>query len=261
MEIIDLKLQFVPNRLTYGNTPKVGFLHHSGGIRTVLEYHQQHLDQGWAGLGYHYAVDLDGKIYIGRPIDCVPAGITGFNTNTVHVMAIGNFENMVMPDVQKESIKELVQYCKDTYGIEFKGHKEVASTDCPGKNYPLSEIKLCASNSVTAPTNPIHNKIFKLQHALNILGITDSNGNSLIEDGWIGSKTLSALSKRQAVVRRGDVNILVGWIQEVLNITSDNCYGNSPYFETYNAILNFQRNNGLDDDGIVGPNTWAALVK
>ncbi|MBR1884124.1 MAG: peptidoglycan-binding protein, partial [Clostridia bacterium] len=36
----------------------------------------------------------------------------------------------------------------------------------------------------------------------------------------------------------------------------DGIFGNN----TYNAVVNFQRNNGLAADGVVGCNTWTKLV-
>lgn len=267
MNIIDLGLQFKTSKLSAGNTPKILYLHHSAGVNTVEAYHQQHLNKGWAGLGYNYIVDLDGKIYKGRDPKYIPAGVLGFNTNSLHICAIGNFDNMVMPDVQKQAIKEIVQYCKVNFTTltAIKGHREAPyATACPGKNYPLAEIKeVFVKGLVHIPTvlptpSPIRAKIFKLQHVLNELGYTDEDGNRLVEDGWIGEHTLAAL--RKAIVRRGDKNKLVGWIQEQLGIKVDNSYGKAPFHETYGAICNFQKARGLKVDGIVGINTWLKLI-
>jgi N-acetylmuramoyl-L-alanine amidase len=263
MNIIDLGLKF--KEMTPGNIPRTMYLHHSGGIRTVAEYHQQHLDQGWAGLGYNFAVDIDGKVYKGREPKFLPAGILGFNQDSLHIVAIGNFENMVMPDVQRESIKELIPYCKNLYSTirEVKGHGEVMATDCPGKNYPLQAMKdtfiLGLIPVVIVPTpSPIQNRAFKLQHILNTMGFTDASGHKLVEDGWIGDRTKEALSK--VAVKRGQTNLLVGWIQEELHIHVDNEYGASPYRETYDAIVNYQRSKQLVVDGVAGINTILKLL-
>jgi len=263
MNIIDLGLKFKP--MTPGNTPRKLYLHHSGGVNTVQAYHQMHLNNGWSGLGYNFIVDLDGQVYKGRPIEFIPAGVLGHNTDSVHICAIGNFENMIMPDVQREAIKELIVYCKNTYPNikEILGHGEVMATDCPGKNYPLQAMKDTFSNglikiNIILTAAPIQNKVFKLQHALNACGFTDSRGYKLVEDGWMGTRTKEALSK--VAVRRGQTNVLVGWIQEQLGITIDNCYGASPYRETYDAIVNYQRSKQLAIDGIAGINTILKLL-
>jgi N-acetylmuramoyl-L-alanine amidase len=267
MNIIDLALQFILSKLSGVNIPRILYLHHSAGVNTVEAYHDQHKKKGWAGLGYNFIVGLDGKVYKGRDPKFIPAGCLGFNTNSLHICAIGNFDNIIMPEVQKQALKELVQYCKIQFPTltAIKGHKEAPyATACPGKNYPLAEIKDVFVNGLAPvvtpkPTpSPIRAKVFKLQHILNELGYTDENGNRLIEDGWIGAHTLAALKK--AVVRRGDKNKLVGWIQEQLAIKVDNSYGKSPYHETYDAICDFQRAKELKVDGVVGNNTWSKLI-
>jgi hypothetical protein len=97
-----------------------------------------------------------------------------------------------------------------------------------------------------------------LQVVLNSLGYRDENGIMLDTDGILGGHTRAALAK--AIVKRGDTNALVGWIQRRLNVSVDNSYGKAPYHETYDAICNIQRSHGLSVDGIVGPNTWNALI-
>lgn len=245
MNIIDVGLTFGP--MTEGNIPRYIGLHHSGGIRTIQEYHQMHIqEKGWAGLGYNFIVDLEGKIYKGRDPKYIPAGVLGHNKDSLHICAIGNFENMVMPDVQKEAIKWLVVYCITTWPTikSAKGHKELMATDCPGKNYPLNDIRAVVTHGLTTvsikPTpSPIYNKVFKLQHALNAMHITDDLGRKLVEDGWMGDNTKDALKK--VVIRRGDKHPMVGWLQEQLGIAVDNLYGWPPYHETYDAIGNYQK--------------------
>jgi len=263
MNIIDLGLKF--GAMKSGNIPKELYLHHSAGINTVQAYHAQHLAKGWAGLGYNFIVDLDGKVYKGRDPKYLPAGISGHNTNSLHICAVGNFDNMVMPDIQRESIKDLIHYCKSLYpsikGI--KGHGEEMATDCPGRNYPLQMMKNTFKNgsvqiTLLATPAPIKNKVFKLQHALNLMGITDKAGHKLVEDGWMGDRTKEALGK--IAIRRGDKNILVGWVQEQLGIKLDNDYGDKPWHGTYDAIVNYQRSKGLVVDGVAGIKTILKLI-
>ena len=47
-----------------------------------------------------------------------------------------------MPDAQKRSIKGLVTYLKGIYhDAKIVGHKEIGDSNCPGKYYPLEEMK------------------------------------------------------------------------------------------------------------------------
>lgn len=43
---------------------------------------------------------------------------------------------------QKQAVINLCKYLCNKYNIKtIKGHRELKATDCPGKNYPLTEIK------------------------------------------------------------------------------------------------------------------------
>lgn len=126
------------------------------------------------------------------------------------------------------------------------------------------DAKISVSDGVQATQAIIsssanHNASIKaLQGILNTMGICDRNGNKLIEDGFIGPLTLSALNHKAALVKRGDRSELVRWVQSKLNIPADGIYGT----QTYNAICAFQKAQGLSlVDGIVGSQTWGALVK
>lgn len=63
-------------------------------------------------------------------------------------------------------------------------------------------------------------------------------------------------------VRQGSSNTWVRLLQDCLNryhgfsLTVDGAFGTN----TYNAVCQFQRSQGLDVDGVVGPMTWRALL-
>lgn len=72
----------------------------------------------------------------------------------------------------------------------------------------------------------------------------------------------STYSEPTILIKKGTYGTGVKWLQDMLNhngysITIDGAFGNT----TYNAVINFQRNNKLDVDGIVGPATRNALKK
>jgi Putative peptidoglycan binding domain len=56
-------------------------------------------------------------------------------------------------------------------------------------------------------------------------------------------------------LRRGDEGDLVGEVQADLKVAVDGNFGP----DTEAAVIQFQRDRGLDSDGVVGPRTWAAL--
>ena len=82
--------------------------------------------------------------------------------------------------------------------------------------------------------------------------------NGLTVDGVVGPITWSALF---VTVRRGDEGPAVKAVETLLNahgldIEVDGDFGN----ETEDAVKSFQQSKGLLVDGIVGPQTWPALV-
>ena len=118
-------------------------LHHRAGNGDVESIHNQHLRQGYSGIGYHYYIRKDGSIYAGRPIQKVGAHCLNYNSVSVGVCFEGNYETeTVMPEAQKKSGIELVRHLKGIYpNAQIKGHRDLYATACPGRNFPFEEIK------------------------------------------------------------------------------------------------------------------------
>ncbi|WP_231165484.1 peptidoglycan recognition family protein, partial [Clostridium botulinum] len=154
MNIIETNLNF--KSLSWGNKPKKILLHHLEWSRcTVYDVDRCHkVDKGWSGIGYHFFVAKDGRVYRGRPEKAIGAHCKGHNINTLGIGAEGNYMKETMPQVQKNAIIELCKYLCNKYGInDVRGHKEAPySTDCPGINYPLVDIKT-AINGQAATTS------------------------------------------------------------------------------------------------------------
>ncbi|MBN3963329.1 N-acetylmuramoyl-L-alanine amidase [Nostoc sp. NMS8] len=141
----------------------------------------------------------------------------------------------------------------------------------------------------SVPVRPVQDQeddpdetILKLQKALNQLKITDKNGKALVEDGFTGANTKSAVEKFQTIIAVqptgiadtttwNAINIIlakriirpnhaggavVRYLQYRLGVDNDGVYG--PQTEV--IVKNFQRQNGLDADGIIGPASWQKLI-
>jgi hypothetical protein len=116
-------------------------IHHSAldlsyGPLQVQELHQK--QKGFADVGYHYLIDALGNIYEGRNIQVRGAHTGGYNTGTVGVVLLGNFETIPVPDVQLSSAKQLVQSLVAQYShiTHLAGHRDFQpdETVCPGTN-------------------------------------------------------------------------------------------------------------------------------
>ena len=145
MQIIEEKYNWSGG---FSNRSKTDYivLHHAEAVTcTAQDVHSWHRANGWTGIGYHFFVRKDGTIYRGRPINVVGAHVQGMNSCSVGICAEGDYhtKDKSMPQAQKKAIIELVKYLKENYypNAKIVGHKEIGDSNCPGKYYPLDEIK------------------------------------------------------------------------------------------------------------------------
>lgn len=145
------------------NNPKKLVLHHieasrPGGTIPVTDIHQWHLNNGWTGIGYHFYVTKDGRVFRGRPENAVGAHAKGVNTESLGIAVEGKYDIENMPEVQKQSVINLGKYLSEKYNINtILKHKDVNATDCPGKNYPFDYIKNEILKPVETPVPPVVN--------------------------------------------------------------------------------------------------------
>lgn len=120
-------------------------LHHAEASKcSAQQVDEWHKNNGWSGIGYHFFVRKDGSIYEGRPLWALGAHVQGKNNISVGICAEGDYHNKdkVMPDAQKTAIKQLIAYLRGLYpNAEIVGHGEIGESNCPGRYYPLAEMK------------------------------------------------------------------------------------------------------------------------
>lgn len=139
--IKDYGLEF--NSLTERDVTDMIVIHHTGDPTdddlSAEEIHQMHLNNGWAGIGYHFVIRKDGTIEEGRPMNCIGAHAEGENYHTIGIHFSGNFEDAEPTDKQIESGAVLIAWLCDYYGIgcdkeTVVGHRDLMATACPGEN-------------------------------------------------------------------------------------------------------------------------------
>ena len=119
-------------------------LHHRAGDGDVESIHRSHImTNGWVGIGYNFYVRKDGTVWRGRPTQAIGAHCDGFNSISVGVCFEGNFETeREMSGAQLRAGRELVSHLKGLYPTaKLVCHRDLRATACPGKNFPLEEIK------------------------------------------------------------------------------------------------------------------------
>ncbi len=101
-----------------------------------IKIQKLHFDQkGYADVGYHFLVDEVGRVYEGRRINVRGAHTGGYNTGTVGVVLLGNFELAAPPEQQLGAAKNLIRLMVGQYGItHLAGHRDFQpdETVCPG---------------------------------------------------------------------------------------------------------------------------------
>lgn len=138
------------NGLKMINKPKILIFHHSA-IKaiTVEKIDELHKAKGWQGIGYHYFISKDGTIYEGRPEGAEGAHTIGKNSESIGICVEGNLEEEEITLNQIVSIENLSLYLCLEYDInDILQHKDFANTLCPGKNFPIDEIKNSVIDSI-----------------------------------------------------------------------------------------------------------------
>jgi hypothetical protein len=154
------------------------FVHHTAGsnfddnpkatMRAIYWYHT--VRRGWCDLGYNFVIGQNGKIYEGRwarkyrpwethnSEDSKGRAVSGahvanFNSGSVGVSLMGNFDNAPIPPVMRRSLARLLAWEADRHNLPprgrhtyrnpetgltrrlpyIAGHRDAGSTACPGR--------------------------------------------------------------------------------------------------------------------------------
>jgi hypothetical protein len=161
------------------------FVHHTAGtnhdpnpsatMRAIYWYHVQ--GRGWCDIGYNFVIGSDGRIFEARwarsyrPWEVhdsenskgqgvVGAHVAGFNSGSIGMSLMGNYENVELPTSMRESLVALLAWEADRHGLPARGshvyrnpdtgatrrlpyiagHRDAGQTACPGRNV-YSDLK------------------------------------------------------------------------------------------------------------------------
>ncbi|MEU0743684.1 N-acetylmuramoyl-L-alanine amidase [Streptomyces sp. NPDC006134] len=176
---------------SYGTQIKAAVIHHTGmdsdntlscaqSRARMRSIQQEHFARGYYDIGYNFVVDRCGQIFEGRSggmdLPVTGAHDVGFNTDTVGISYLGNFEKAQPSRAALDAMARIVAWKFGMYGIDpagkvtmtsgtpkgqdgnlvdkgtsvtlprVFGHRDTNATACPGKNlYPkLSRIATLA---------------------------------------------------------------------------------------------------------------------
>lgn len=99
---------------------------------SVEEITRWHRMRGFATIGYHYVVSLDGKVMQGRDVDVAGAHCKDHNARSIGVCYVGGllrdgkFKD-TRTDAQKNALKKLIADLKQLYpGAKVLGHRDTS---------------------------------------------------------------------------------------------------------------------------------------
>ena len=104
---------------------------------SVDDIDRWHRQRGFAGIGYHFVVYLDGTVHEGRPIDRAGAHCKGHNAHSIGICYVGGLDEQRHPKdtrtpAQKEALLALVTTLKTQYpNAKVFGHCHFANKACP----------------------------------------------------------------------------------------------------------------------------------
>jgi N-acetyl-anhydromuramyl-L-alanine amidase AmpD len=135
-------------------------LHHtatdSGDVASIHESHLKNKDKSgkhWLGIGYHFVIgngngmgdgEIEPTFRWKEQMHGAHAGVGEYNQQGIGVVLVGNFEDHPPTPAQLAAVKHLVGSLAAQYqitGERIIGHGDVKATECPGKNFPMSEVR------------------------------------------------------------------------------------------------------------------------
>lgn len=103
----------------------------------IRRWHVQ--GNGWQDIGYHFVIDLDGTVEVGRPVSKQGAHCTNHNKTTIGICYVGGcaadgkIPKDTRTDAQKRSLRSLVSVLRSCFPTITKvsGHRDYANKACP----------------------------------------------------------------------------------------------------------------------------------
>lgn len=229
------------------NGPGMGLGSHSECTPAVQGIQRFHMDSnGWSDIAYNLLVCPHDYVYEGRGqgVGSAANGSTQANADWYAVMAL-----VGEGDSQPAGLYDGVAYAANMVrgwgaGSSVCGHRDLYGTECPGDAL-YSKVKAGAFSGGSAPTPdptpPPAGKAPPFPYpADHYLG--QASPPPECHSGYYASDQPNVRTWQQQMADRG-------WTIDV-----DGIYG--PQSE--DVARAFQSEKGLDDDGLVGPHTWAA---
>jgi hypothetical protein len=98
---------------------------------------RSHTGKGWADIGYHYAVDPQGRIWECRPVQYQGAHVKDHNERNLGILVLGNFEEQTPTSAALSALDGFVADRMQAMRVPISRvltHQEISPTACPGRH-------------------------------------------------------------------------------------------------------------------------------
>lgn len=262
--------------------------------RSIQNYHMD--SRGWLDSGQQFTISRGGYAMEGRhrSLERLRAGsghvlgahCTGQNEQAIGIENEGTYISVTPPAALYDRLVELCAYICQMYGLpayQIYGHRDFNSTECPGDVLygMLPQLRADVAARVGTMTWPTVRRGDTGERVRTVQYLLRQAGQSVTVDGSFGPATEAAVTAFQqahdltadgvvgnqtwpvlvVTVKSGSTGEAVKAVQSQLNtrgygLTVDGSFG--PATDT--AVRDFQGDHGLTVDGVVGKQTWNALV-
>lgn len=94
---------------------------------------------GWSDIGYHFVIEVDGSVHVGRPCNTAGAHCSGQNSYSIGICYVGGLDSNMKPkdtrnEAQKKAMWNLVNILMSVYGLSLSNvhcHNEYSNKACP----------------------------------------------------------------------------------------------------------------------------------
>ncbi|MGW3610607.1 peptidoglycan recognition protein family protein [Micromonospora sp. NPDC005163] len=239
--------------------------------RQIQDYHMRVRD--WSDIGYNFLINsVTGDLFEGRGWTVLGAHCAGHNTESIGVCIIGKDQagRQDVSDAARRAFKWLYDEANDRKGkrLTLLGHRDRGSTECPGDEiyaWLKAGLPVVGQPPATQPKPPAGTKpapgtpiAFPLPSGwyfgpatgpdYSVSGKYERYFRGRTDRAWL-KEWASQIARRGWSVGKGR-----SWLGKAGN---DGIYG-----PEYRALaLAFQKDQHLDQDGLIGVNTWNAAYR
>ena len=144
-----LSLPIFPSHLTFkaplDSREKTDYIviHHSAVLNPhiVEDVHQWHLKRNMYGIGYHYFIKKDGRVFEGRPRESKGALVPCINNRAIGIGLEGNFNKETIGAKQWETCVKLAALLEMQYRAKTHLHGEFDDISSPGLHFDFEKFK------------------------------------------------------------------------------------------------------------------------